>query len=227
MRDLSEFPQFARRRSWVVAIHGVIAIVVLCGALAIFNRSSGVNTTHLVLRPASSLPSTQVPAAIDGLRPDGSLVQTVLHVLGSDRLLQTALAETKPPDPSRYSMTATVQPGSAFFDQELTGPDARSVEELARTLSVADATYIRTSYSAYALDVVGTNTSTHHSFPPKPAPVLLVLLLGIAFGLGTVFADWWFLEPRRSRARAADVRLGAVEAPAAVAAVDRLAAFDA
>ncbi len=117
-----------------------------------------------------------MPGAIDGLRPDGSLVQTVLHVLGSDRLLQTALAAAKPNDPSRYSIKATVQPGSAFFDQEVDGPDAQAGQAIARSLNVADATYIGSAYSAYSLDVVGTDVSTHDSFPPKPAVALLVLL---------------------------------------------------
>ena len=41
-RDVSEFPPFARRHWWVVAVQSLIAVIVLCGALAVFNRSSGV-----------------------------------------------------------------------------------------------------------------------------------------------------------------------------------------
>jgi uncharacterized protein involved in exopolysaccharide biosynthesis len=228
MRDLSEFSPFALRRWWIMAVEGVIAVLVLGGALAVFNRSSSATTTHLVLRPASSLPATQVPGAIDGLRPDGSLVQTVLHVLGSDRLLQTALATTKPNDPTRYAIKATVQPGSAFFDQEVTGPDAQAGHAIARSLNVADAEYIHRAYTAYSLDVVGADASTRDSFPPKPAVALLVLLLGVAFGLATVFADWWFLEPRRASGRAVPARLDDIEVPEGVAAVsERLAAREA
>jgi hypothetical protein len=228
MRDFSEFSPFARRRWWVIAVQGLIAVIVLCGALAVFNRSSSATTTHLVLRPASSLPATQVPGAIDGLRPDGSLVQTVLHVLGSDRLLQTALAAAKPNDPSRYSIKATVQPGSAFFDQEVAGPDAQAGQAIALSLTDADAAYIGRAYTAYSLDVVGTDVSTRDSFPPKPAVALLVLLLGVAFGLATVFAEWWFLEPRRASARTPAVRLDDIEVPERVATVsERLAAREA
>jgi hypothetical protein len=207
MRDLSEFRSCAKKRWWFIAIQAAIAVFVVCLALAVVGDSSSKTTTHLVLRPASSLPAPQVPGAIDGLRPDGSLVQTVLHVLGSDRLMQTAVAASKPSNPSRYSISATVQPGSAFFDQSVVGPDAPTVQKLAEDLSVADSVYIRGAYSAYSLDLVGTDVSTDDSFPPKPAIVLLALMLGVAFGLATLFADWWFLEPRRARARAAGVNL--------------------
>jgi len=208
MRDLSEFRSFAQKRWWFIAIQAAIAVFVVCVALAFVGDSSSKTTTHLVLRPASSLPATQVPGAIDGLRPDGSLVQTVLHVLGSDRLLQDAVAASKPGNPSRYSISATVQPGSAFFDQNVVGPDAPTVQNLEKNLSVADTEYIRSAYNAYSLDVVGTNISTQASFPPKPAIVVLALMLGAAFGLATLFADWWFLEPRRVRERAARMNLG-------------------
>ena len=60
MRDLSEFPSCVKKRWWFVAIQAVIAVAVLCVALAFIGRSSSETTTHLVLRPASSLPATQV-----------------------------------------------------------------------------------------------------------------------------------------------------------------------
>jgi capsular polysaccharide biosynthesis protein len=198
MRDLSEFPAHLRKLWWLVAVQALFAVVVVSVVLALVGASYTERTSQLVLHPGSDLPATDVPAAVDGLRPDGSLVQTVLHVLGSNEMLSNALTLARVQDPSKYSLDATVEPGSAFFDQTVRGPDAKALQSVSTNLTALDTAYIKKAFSAYNLDAVGISTSTHDPFPPTPAVALLALLLGAAFAIAIIFAEWWVNEPKRS-----------------------------
>ena len=84
------FRAHLRRRWWFVVAQALVITVAVVAVIGIRNPSSYGRTVHFVLHPASTLSEDQVPAAVDGLRPDGSLLQTVLHVLSSDQLSRSA-----------------------------------------------------------------------------------------------------------------------------------------
>jgi len=186
--DLAAFLLHLARRWWVVA--AVTGLALLGAGLALAARSEEHRTTiHFVLRPDASLPSKDLPNALEELKSDGPLVQTVIGVLGSQDLLRRAASDSGVSLGSDYSVTSAARPGSALIDSTLTGPDARVVGRLATGFTRASADYVAANYSAYTLDRLGSDAGSNGTGLSAPQAVILALVIGAALGMGLVAAE--------------------------------------
>jgi hypothetical protein len=192
--DLATFLLHLARRWWLVA--AVTALAVFGAALALAARSEEHRTTiHFVLRPDSSLPSKDLPNALEELKSDGPLVQTVIGVLGSQDLLRRAASNARVSLDPDYAVTSTARPGSALIDSTLAGPDAAVVGRLAAGFTRAGSDYVAANYSAYTLDRLGAEAGSNGTGLSAPQAVILALVIGTALGVGLVAAELR-LEPR-------------------------------
>jgi hypothetical protein len=186
--DLATFLLHLARRWWLVV--AVTALAVLGAALALAARSEEHHTTiHFVLRPESSLPNRDLPNALEELKSDGPLVQTVIGVLGSQALLQRAASNAGVELGSDYTITSSARPGSALIDSTLAGPDAAVLGRLAAGFTRAGADYVGANYSAYALDQLGADAGGSGTGLSATQAVILAVLIGAALGLGLVAAE--------------------------------------
>jgi hypothetical protein len=192
--DLATFLLHLARRWWLVA--AITGLAVLGAALALAARSEEHRTTiHFVLRPDASLPNKDLPNALEELKSDGPLVQTVIGVLGSQDLLRRAASDSGVSLGSSYTITSSARPGSALIDSTLTGPDAAVVGRLAAGFTRAGSDYVAANYSAYALDQLGTDAGSNGTGLSATQAVILALLIGAALGMGLVALELR-LEPR-------------------------------
>lgn len=213
--DLATFLMRLSRRWWVVV--AVAAFAVAGAALSLASRTDEHDATlHFVLRPDASVPNSELPNALDVLKSDGALVQTVRGVIGSQEMLRQAAADSHVALTSQYTVASTVRPGSALLDSTLSGPDAATVDRLAQGLSRAAPDYVAANYPAYDLDRLGTEVNERAGGVGPAQLLILAALLGAALGVGLVAAEAR-LEPslrplrdRRAGERAADARCQAL-----------------
>jgi hypothetical protein len=210
--DLATLLARLARRWWVVA--AVTALAVAGAALSLSGRTDQhERTIHFVLRPDTSVPNSDLPNALEVLKSDGALVQTVRGVLGSQELLRQAASDSHVPLTSHYTVESTARPGSALLDSTLAGPDATRVDRLALGFSRAASDYVAANYSAYALDRLGTEAGGGGGGLGAVQLIILAALLGAALGVGLVAAELR-LEPSLRPLR--DRRAAQRQAPAAL-----------
>jgi hypothetical protein len=176
------------RRWWVVV--GFAALALLGAALTL---SGGANrherTIHLVLRPDSSVSSRLLPGALEVLKSDGALVQTVIGALSSEEMLRRAGAAARVRLAPGYTITSAARPGSALIDSTVAGPDAAVVDRLGGGFVRVASDYVAASYSAYALDPLGSDPGGQDTRLSRGQVVVLALLLGGALGVGVVLVE--------------------------------------
>jgi hypothetical protein len=186
--DIAELLPRLARRWWVVA--AMIALAVLGAALSLGNRTDQQRSTiHLVLRPNASVPNRYLPAALDVLKSDEPLVQTVMGVLGSREMLRRAAAESSVHLSSDYTIDSKARPGSALIDSTLAGPDGKVVDRLVTGFTQAASAYVAANYSAYALDSLGVDAGGAGTGLSAAQLVLVAVLLGTTLGVGLVLAE--------------------------------------
>jgi hypothetical protein len=186
--DLATLGSRLARRWWVVAALALVAV--LGAATATSGKSKEHRTTiQFVLRPAASVSNDDVPGTLEALKSDGTLVQTVVGVLGSPAMLRQAAGEagvTLGPD---YSIESTVKPGSTLMESTLAGGDRAVVDRLAAGYARAASNYVASSYPAYVLDRLSTQAGPDSSGPGATQIVILALLVGSALGVGLIAAE--------------------------------------
>jgi hypothetical protein len=212
--DLATLLPRLARRWWVVATVAMLAVV--GAAISLASRTDEhKNTIHFVLRPDASVPNSDLPNALEVLKSDGALVQTVRGVLDSQELLRQAAADSHVTLSPAYTVDATARPGSALLDSTLTGPDAATVDRLAVGFGRAASDYVAANYSAYALDRLGADSAGGGGGLGAAQVIVLAALLGAALGVGLVAAELRLepsLQPLRDRraarqdARASEMR---------------------
>jgi hypothetical protein len=213
--DLATFLPRLVYRWWVVV--AVAALAMAGAALSLSGRTNQHDATiHFVLRPDTSVPNSELPNALDVLKSDGALVQTVRGVVGSQEMLRQAAVDSHVALTPQYAVETTVRPGSALLDSTLTGPDPATVDRLAEGLGRAAPDYVAANYPAYALDRLGTEINEGSGGLSAPQLLILAALLGAALGIGLVAAEARLqsaLRPhpdRREGAHAADARCRAL-----------------
>jgi hypothetical protein len=175
-----------RRWKFVVA-QAVAAVIVLLVVLSSTGKTTYDFTAHFVLHPDPNSTKGDVANGISVLAQDGPLVQTVLKVLGSGEILNRAGQAAGIKDMSQYSISATVSPGSSFFDAGVTGDNLRETEALGKNLERVASSYVEGDYHGFRLDVLGSDEAKHKPFPPSPTTALLVFLLGAVAAAGELF----------------------------------------
>ncbi len=197
--DLAVLRSRVARRWWVVAI---LAALTVAGATVATGESGEEQTTiKFVMRPDASVSTHDQPAALDALKSDSPLVQTVIGVLGSRSMLRQGASEagvTLTPD---YTVESVAEPGSTLIDSTVTGPDRAVVDKLAAGYGRAAPAYVSASYSAYVLERLSTAPGGNGTGPSDLQVVILALLVGAALGVALVAAEL-LLEPRLRAFRA-------------------------
>jgi hypothetical protein len=186
--DLGTVMPRLRQRWWVVA--AAVALALLGAALTLDSSSDRhERTIHLVLRPDSSVSGSNLPGALEVLKSDGGLVQTVLGALSSGEMVRRAAVVARVRLAPGYAITSSARPGSALIDSTVAGPDAAVVDRLAGGFARVAADYVATSYSAYALDSIGTDPGGQDTRLSPTQVMVLALLLGGALGVGVVLLE--------------------------------------
>jgi hypothetical protein len=183
--DNASFASRLARRWWLVA--ALAALSVLGAATATSGKSQEHRTTvQFVLRPAASVTNDDVPGTLEALKSDGTLVQTVVGVLGSPAMLRQAANEAGVTLGPNYSIESTVKPGSTLMESTLAGADRDLVDRLASGYARAASNYVASSYPAYVLDRLSTDPGPDSSGPGATQIVILALLVGSALGVALV-----------------------------------------
>jgi hypothetical protein len=186
--DLATLIPRLRQRWWVVA--AAVALALLGTALTLDSSSDRhERTIHLVLRPDSSVSSRDLPGALEVLKSDGALVQTVLGALSGDEMVRRAAAAARVRPAPGYAITSSARPGSALIDSTVAGPDAAVVDRFAAGFARVAADYVATSYSAYALEPLGMDPGGQDTRLSPTQVVVLAVLLGGALGVGVVLLE--------------------------------------
>jgi capsular polysaccharide biosynthesis protein len=183
------FAAYAAKRWLFILMQGIVAVTAVTVVSAMSTSTSYDYTAHFVLRPSSTAPRTEVANLASQLTADGPIVQTVLHVLSSPELLHRA-ATASHADGRHATLSASVRPGSAFFDETVRAPSAASSHALGRAVVLVASTYVETSYRDYAFAPLGEDTTRHSTFPPASAALLLAFVLGVVAAIAELFA--WF-----------------------------------
>lgn len=177
-----------RRRWWIVA--AMAALALLGAGLTLGGRTDRhERTIHFVLRPDSSVSTQNLPNALEELKSDGALVQTVLGALSSNEMLGRAETAARLRLPPEYTVESTARPGSALIDSTVRGPEGEVVDRLATGFASVASDYVAASYSAYVLDRLGADPGGEGTGLHPAQIVVLALLLGGALGVGLVLAE--------------------------------------
>jgi hypothetical protein len=171
-------------------VAAMIALAVLGAALSLGGRTDQQRSTiHFVLRPNASVPNRDLPNALDVLKSDGPLVQTVIDVLGSEEMLRSGAAESGVRLTPEFTVDSKARPGSALIDSTLAGPDARVVGRLVPGFSQAASAYVAANYSAYTLDPLGADAGGAGTGLSATQLVVVAVLLGTTLGVGLVLLE--------------------------------------
>jgi|1186.fasta_scaffold26823_3 hypothetical protein len=186
--DLAIVLSRLRRRWWVVT---AAALLALGGAgLALAGRSDRYERTiHFVLRPDASVSVRDLPNALEALKSDGPLVQSVTGALSSKEMLRRAETATHVPPAPGYTITSDARPGSTLIDSTVAGPQAPVVDRLGDGFALVASDYVAGSYAAYTLDRLGSDPGGEGTGLQPTQLVVLALLLGGALGVGAVLAE--------------------------------------
>lgn len=195
--DIAELLPRLASRWWVVA--AVTGLAVLGAALSLGNRTDQHRSTiHFVLRPNGSVANRDLPGALEELKSDGPLVQTVIGVLGSHEILGRAADDSGVHLSPEYTVESTARPGSALIDSRLAGPDGGVVDRLATGFTEAASDYVAANYSAYTLDRLGADAGGDGTGLSATQLMLVAVVLGTTLGVGLVIAEVR-LEPQLRR----------------------------
>jgi hypothetical protein len=198
-----------------------LAALTVLGAVIAASRAPDEHQTKIqfVMRPDVSVSNHDLPAALDALKSDGPLVQTIIGVLGSQEILRRAAADADVPLSSDYSIESTARPSSTVIDSTVTGPDRKPVDRLADGYARAASNYVATSYSAYVLERLSTDRGAGGAGPSAAQVVILALLVGTGLGVALVAAELRLkpqlgrLSERPAAARAARSSAGDSDRP--------------
>jgi hypothetical protein len=186
--DLATLLPQVIRRWWLVAIVATLAAV--GAALTVGGGAQRhERTIHFVLRPDADVSNRDLPNALEELKSDGPLVQTVIGVLGGQDMLRAAASSSGVRLTPQDTVTSTARPGSSLIDSTLSGSSTADVDRLAGGFARAASDYVATNYSAYALDRLGDDAGGAGTGLSATQAVLLALILGTALGVGLVAAE--------------------------------------
>ena len=194
--DLAALRSRVARRWWVVAI--LAALTVAGATVATGDSGEHQTTVKFVMRPDASVSTHDQPAALDALKSDSPLVQTVIGVLGSRSMLRQGATEAGLTLTPAYSVDAVAEPGSTLIDSTVTGPNRAVVDRLAAGYGRAATSYVSASYSAYVLERLSTAPGGDGTGPSDVQVVILALLVGSALGVALVAGEL-LVEPRLRR----------------------------
>jgi hypothetical protein len=199
----SEFGEYVRQRWRFVVAEALFVLVVVIAVLALQAETKYSHVSHFVLHPDSRSSVADATNSVDVSGQDGALVQTLRRVLSSDEMLRRAADGAGVGSGAGVQSSASVAPGTAYFDATVTAPSPDVAARVGRAFDVVVPRYVETSYRGFAFDVLGSDEAKVTTLPPPVGVIALVLAIGAAAAvlqLGAVFT----LRTRRSTASAAD-----------------------
>lgn len=176
----------------LAALAGLAALVALRDDPKTYERESS-----FAIRPSETVPPEQLPDVVGTLsQPDGAVTQTIVDILASARLRESAAdAAGLPPGSvggsgAEYSWTASRRPGSAIVEIKLTGPSDANLLAMQAEIPEEAASLVAGSFGLYRLESLNAPTSSPKQIGPKTEQtVVLALLLGAFVGIALVFVE--------------------------------------
>ncbi len=175
----------------LAALAGLAALVVVSSESTTYERESS-----FAIRPSDTVPPTAVPDVVGTLSdPDNAVTETIVDILGSARLRNSAAqAAGVSPDSvaasgAEYSWLASRRPGSAIVDLKITGPDRTKVNEMQAAAAANAASLVQANYSVYRLESLNAPGSADQVGSKTSQTVGLAVLLGALLGIGLLFAE--------------------------------------
>jgi hypothetical protein len=175
----------------LAALAGLAALVVVSSESTTYERESS-----FAIRPNDTVPPASLPDVFGTLSdPDNAVTETIVDIIGSARLRNSAArAAGVPPDSvaasgADYSWLATRRPGSTVVDLKITGPDRTKVNEMQTAAAANAASLVESNYSVYRLESLNAPTSADRVGSKTAQTVFLAVLLGALLGIGLLFAE--------------------------------------
>jgi hypothetical protein len=175
----------------LAALAGLAALVALSDEPKTYQRESS-----FAIRPSETVPPEALPDVVGTLaEPDSAVTETIVDILGSARLHESAAeAVGLPPDSvaesgAEYSWTASRRPGSAIVDIRFTGPSDAKLLALQAAAPEEAASLVVGSFGLYRLETLSAPTSPEEVSPKIWQTVVLANLLGALVGVALVLAE--------------------------------------
>jgi hypothetical protein len=175
----------------LAALAALAALVVLSNDPTKYEQESS-----FAIRPSSTVSPGAVPDVVGTLSdPDNAVTETIVDILGSARLRDSA-ARTAGISPdsvaasgAEYSWLASRRLGSTIVDLRITGPNRATVEALGAAASQEAPSLVESNYSVYRLESLNAPTSADRVGSKTAQTVALAFLLGALIGIGLLFAE--------------------------------------
>ena len=186
--EIKLYFRMLRRGWWLIVL---TALVALSASLAFSYLATPQYqaAARFIVTPGSLLTSGgDASAVVDGLdtldRP--SIVATYAEVMSSRRILAEALGylQLQNLDVTKYEIQAVVLPESSVMELTVTGPDARTVADLANGIGYQSILFARGINRVYELDFL--DQAIQPEYPVSPQPLRdagLSLVLGAMVGV--------------------------------------------
>jgi hypothetical protein len=175
----------------LAALAGLAALIVVSTDSTKYERESS-----FAIRPSDTVSPAAVPDVVGTLSdPDNAVTETIVDILGSARLRDSAAraADISPgsvaASGAEYSWLATRRPGSTIVDLTITGPDRTKLAEMQAAVSREAPSLVEANYSIYRLESLNAPTSADRVGPKTGQTVGLAVLLGALLGVALIFAE--------------------------------------
>ena len=190
-RQISSPMQRALAVVALAALAGLAALVVVSSESTTYERESS-----FAIRPSDTVSPTAVPDVVGTLSdPDNAVTETIVDILGSARLRNSAAqAAGVSPDSvaasgAEYSWLASRRPGSTIVDLKITGPSPTTVTRMQAAASRLAPSLVEANYSVYRLESLNAPESANPVGSKAGQTVFLAVLLGALLGISLVFAE--------------------------------------
>jgi hypothetical protein len=175
----------------LAALAGLAALVVVGSKSTTYERESS-----FAIRPSDTVSPDAVPDVVGTLSdPDNAVTETIVDILGSARLRNSAAqAAGVPPDSvaasgADYTWLASRRPGSTIVDLKITGPSPTTVARMQAAASRLAPSLVEANYSVYRLESLNAPTSADRVGSNAGQTVFLAVLLGALLGVGLLFTE--------------------------------------
>jgi hypothetical protein len=178
------FARRAVRRWWLFLVLGALGAAV--AAMLVQQPAHRVDsTTEFVVRPTNGLSARDVPTALDALQPTGSLMNTLLAVLGSSDFVADA-ARAAHVNLATASVEVSLRPGTVILDATSSTPNSASTRALSGQFATRASDYVRAKFAAYSLESFSTTDTTAKPTRSTAQAIGAGALLGILLAAALV-----------------------------------------
>ena len=175
----------------LAALAGLAALVALRNDPTKYEQESS-----FAIRPSETVPPASVPDVVGTLSdPDNAVTETIVDILGSARLRDSAArAAGISPDSvaasgADYTWLASRRLGSTIVDLTISGPNRAEVAALGAAASREAPSLVESNYSVYRLESLNAPTSPDRVGSKTAQTIAVAVLLGALIGIALIFAE--------------------------------------